>query len=327
MAGKIKLGAVDCDQNSSICSGIKGYPTFKIHPVEPSSGKRNSPIPYEGGREAKEFASKTLIYLPKFALKFVKSVQDLHQSPKNSNFVKFVVFSEKKIPGDLFYGLSAEFSDHLFLFCPVYPNSPSYEICKTYHESFSLTKYPSMIAFTNSAKNPRILDEISPDDAYKQIYSFIKTTITPQKIPSILEIGDQSQLDLIMERKNFKIFLFSFVEPEFEESKIEFEKNMNIFKEGISLLNSENTVFEYYWINTLKHVGLQKFFKLSSSYPIILFIDAQKQVYCQSLNTFDAAGISKFLKNCQKYDIPYLPYSVKPKLFLDMHLREENIEL
>lgn len=56
MAGKVKLGAVNCDEEKSLCGdyGIQGFPTLKWF------GKnKQKPQDYQGGREAaaiQEFA-------------------------------------------------------------------------------------------------------------------------------------------------------------------------------------------------------------------------------------------------------------------------------
>lgn len=48
LQGTIKVGAVNCDDNKSVCGqyGIRGFPTIKIF------GAKKNPVDYNGGRTA-----------------------------------------------------------------------------------------------------------------------------------------------------------------------------------------------------------------------------------------------------------------------------------
>ena len=104
--GLVQIGAVDCTTNESLCQryGVRGYPTIKIFPYK----KHSSPLPYEGGRSARDIISIAKTHIPSFVKRVsIRSIDNFLK--KEIERPKLILITQKTEASPMFKSLSGKY--------------------------------------------------------------------------------------------------------------------------------------------------------------------------------------------------------------------------
>jgi protein disulfide-isomerase A6 len=89
MQGIVRIGAVDCDENQSICGqqGVKGFPTIKIF-LGDKTGSQKKSTDYQGARSLKPMADYAVSLIPDKYVTRLKQAQEFGEKV----FIRIVLY-------------------------------------------------------------------------------------------------------------------------------------------------------------------------------------------------------------------------------------------
>lgn len=147
LKGKAKVGVVNCDDpfTSSLCSGVKGYPTFMILSISPKTGERAKPKEYRGSREVGAIEKKVLEDVSEYSVARLTCLQDAKKFVQQKADLPHVIcFSESASPAAIFKGMALE-NHEGFSFAFVEHKFSA--VC----EFFGVAEFPAIVAVASDA--------------------------------------------------------------------------------------------------------------------------------------------------------------------------------